>query len=141
MPDSGCWLSNVKPNEKNMKKQYRILIVDDDDATREILGDLLEIEGYLVSNVSDGITGLELHREKPFDLVITDIIMPNKEGLETIRELRDIYPQVKIIAISGGGRIAPQNYLVMAEKLGADITFDKPINKEKIIDAVWQLLP
>jgi DNA-binding NtrC family response regulator len=126
--------------EKRVKKQRRILIIDDDVVTREILNDLLETEGYLLANASNGKIGLKLHKKKPFDLIITDIIMPEMEGLETIKEIRRISPQVKIIAISGGGRIDPNDYLSMAGKLGANLTFDKPLDPEKIVNGVRELL-
>lgn len=123
-----------------MKKQSRILIIDDDVVTREILNELLETEGYLPANAGNGKIGLKLHKKKPFDLIITDIIMPEMEGLETIREIRDISPRVKIIAISGGGRIDPSDYLSMAKKLGAHLTFHKPLEPEKIVKGVRELL-
>jgi DNA-binding NtrC family response regulator len=126
--------------EKRVKKQRRILIIDDDVVTREILNDLLETEGYLLANASNGKIGLNLHKKKPFDLIITDIIMPEMEGLETIKEIRRISPQVKIIAISGGGRIDPNDYLSMAGKLGANLTFDKPLDPETIVNGVRELL-
>jgi DNA-binding NtrC family response regulator len=126
--------------EKNVKKQSRILIIDDDVVTREILNELLETEGYLLANASNGKIGLTLHKKKPFDLIITDIIMPEMEGLETIKEIRDISPQVKIIAISGGGRIDSNDYLYMAGKLGAHLTFHKPLDPEEIVKGVRELL-
>ena len=118
----------------------RILIIDDDVVTREILNEILEMEGYQVANAGNGKTGLRLHREEPFDLIITDIIMPEMEGLETIRELRRISPKVKIIAISGGGRLGPDGYLTMAEKMGANHTFDKPLDPVKVVAEIDKLL-
>jgi CheY-like chemotaxis protein len=118
----------------------RILIIDDDIVTREILNEILEMEGYQVANAGDGKAGLKIHRENPFDLIITDIIMPEMEGLETIRELRRISPAVKIIAISGGGRLGPDGYLAMAEKMGANLTFDKPLDPTRVATEVGKLL-
>jgi len=118
----------------------RILIIDDDAVTRDILIEILEMEGYQVANADNGKAGLKIHKENPVDLIITDIIMPEMEGLETIRELRKISPKVKIIAISGGGRLGPNGYLTMAEKMGANLTFDKPLNPEKIVTEVAKLL-
>ncbi|UCH93423.1 MAG: response regulator [Candidatus Aminicenantes bacterium] len=118
----------------------RILIIDDDKVTREILNETLEPEGYILASASNGKEGLKLHNENPFDLIITDIIMPEMEGLETIRELRRISPTVKIIAISGGGRLDPYNYLTMAKKMGADLTFYKPLVPEIILNGVQKLI-
>jgi DNA-binding response OmpR family regulator len=126
--------------ENSVKKQSHILIIDDDVVTVEILNELLETEGYLLANASNGKMGLKLHEKTPFDLIITDIIMPEMEGLETITKIRDISPQVKIIAISGGGRIDSDNYLDMAEKLGADLTFHKPLDPDEIVKGVRELL-
>jgi DNA-binding response OmpR family regulator len=123
-----------------MKNQKRILIVDDDEVTRGILCDLLEIEGYFPSEADDGKIGVRLHKKEPFDLIITDIIMPETEGLEVIRKCRQISPQVKIIAISGGGRIDAENYLNMAEKLGANLSFTKPFSKEDMINGIRKLI-
>lgn len=118
----------------------RILIIDDDVVTREILNETLEAEGHSLASAGNGKTGLSLHREKPFDLIITDIIMPEMEGLETIRELRRLSPAVKIIAISGGGRLGSGGYLSLAKKFGADMTLPKPITTKEITDGVRELL-
>lgn len=118
----------------------RILIIDDDVVSREILNEAMEPEGYTLANAPDGKVGVNLHKENPFDLIITDIIMPEMEGLETIRELRRISPHVKIIAVTGGGYFGADGYLKMADKLGADLTFGKPFNIPKIIEGVRQLL-
>lgn len=91
-----------------------ILIIDDDDQIREMLRQMLERAGYEVTDAPNGKVAMKLYREQPADLIITDLIMPGKEGIETIIELRRDFPEVKIIAISGGGRIAPRDYLAMA---------------------------
>jgi len=83
---------------------------------------------------------VKMHRENPMDLVITDIIMPEKEGLEIITEFRREYPSVKLIAISGGGRIGPANYLKMAKLLGAERTFAKPVDTSQLLSAIEELL-
>ena len=118
----------------------RILIIDDDDEIRLILRQLLEQAGYKVEEASDGKEGISLHRQKTADLIITDMIMPKKEGMETIMELRTDFPHVKIIAMSGGGRIGPENYLQMAEAFGALNIFKKPFNLEDMLGAVRELL-
>jgi DNA-binding response OmpR family regulator len=117
----------------------RILVVDDDFQMREMLGVILERKGYDVKTASDGKAALQLQRKKPFDIVITDIIMPEKEGLETISELRRGYPQLKIIAISGGGSYEPEEYLELASQVGADRVLAKPFGSWEILGAVSEL--
>ena len=118
----------------------RILIIDDDAQILKMLRQILEREKYHVTEASNGKEGVRLYRENPADLVITDIIMPEKEGIEIIIELKRDYPNVKIIAISGGGRINPDDYLDIAKKLGANRIFAKPVEREKLLNAVRELL-
>jgi len=81
----------------------RILLIDDDAPVRRTLRKMLERQGYEVEEAPDGKAGLTLYQENPADLIITDLIMPEMEGIETIMELRRRFPDVKIIAMSGGG--------------------------------------
>ncbi len=118
----------------------RILIVDDDFFVRNMLERLMRKARFDVETAENGDDGLRLHRRNPVDLVITDILMPEKEGLETITEFRRSFPGVKIIAISGGGQIGPANYLKMAKMLGADRVFAKPMDTSELISAVKELL-
>jgi YesN/AraC family two-component response regulator len=101
---------------------------------------MLENEGYEVMDAANGEEGLKLIRDQSADLIITDLIMPQKEGLETIRGLKRDFPNVKIIAISGGGRIGPEEYLNLARKLGANYTFAKPVEHKELIKAVKNLM-
>jgi YesN/AraC family two-component response regulator len=117
-----------------------ILIIDDDAQILKMLRQILERESYDVTEASNGKEGLRLYRENPADLVITDIIMPEKEGIEIIIELKRDYPDVKIIAISGGGRINPEDYLNIAKKLGAHRIFAKPVERKELLNAVRELL-
>lgn len=117
-----------------------ILIMDDDEQIRTMLRMLLEGSGYKVVEAHDGTQGIRLFREDPTDLIITDIIMPDKEGIETIMELKRDFPDVKIIAISGGGRSDPEEYLYLAKKLGAQRTIAKPFEKEDLLKAVRELV-
>ncbi len=117
-----------------------ILVIDDESQIRTMLKQMLENEGHTVKIASDGKKAMEIVSKNSFDLVITDLIMPDKEGLETIIELKNNSPDVKIIAISGGGRIDPETLLQMAGKLGADHTFKKPIKREELMGAVNGLL-
>ena len=106
--------------------KQRILVVDDDDGIRKPLALFLKVCGYEVGTAEEGFAALELFQQQPFDLVILDLIMPEKEGLETMIEMRRLQPDVKIIAISGGGRIEAGDYLKLAEQLGAVATMEKP---------------
>ena len=117
-----------------------ILIIDDEEQIRTSLYSLLEDSGYEVTSASDGGEGLKLYHEKPTDLIITDLIMPGKEGIETIMELKRISPEVKIIAISGGGRNDPENYLHLAKQLGAQRTIAKPFGGEELLKTVRELV-
>lgn len=114
----------------------RILIIDDDVQVLDMLRQTLENEGYEIITAPNGKEGAHLYREDPADLVITDIIMPEKEGLETIIELKKDFPDVKIIAISGGGKSNPEEYLQMAKMLGAKHIFAKPVEREELLKAV-----
>jgi len=119
----------------------RILIIEDDDQFRTMLRKMLETAGYNdIEEAANGSIGVKLFRQHTFDLVITDIVMPDKEGLEMITELVRDYPGIKIIAMSGGGRTGTQSYLKMAKYLGAGRTLAKPFEYPDLIDAVQELL-
>ena len=117
-----------------------ILLIEDDSQTRKLLRRMLDSAGYNVHEAVDGREGVRLFEQEPADLVITDLVMPEQEGIETIRILKQIVPDVKIIAISGGGRIGPENYLSIAEKLGAIQTLKKPIKRKDLLTAVKEVL-
>src|SRR2546426_9091101 len=117
-----------------MQDSQSILVVDDYDLIRTSLRRILQDAGYEVFEASDGRQAINQMRENAADLVITDLVMPEQEGLETIRSLRSERPDLKIIAMSGG------QYLAAAEKLGADLTLPKPLRAEKVLEAVRKLL-
>ena len=100
---------------------------------------MLERAGYEVLEAPDGRVGMRVFREEQAHLVITDIVMPEKEGLETIMTLRREFPDVKIVAVSGAGRLGPQDYLHMAKVLGVQHTFSKPFEMRQMLDAVRKL--
>lgn len=118
----------------------RVLIVDDDDQVRTVFRKALESGGYQVTEAPNGRIGARLYRESPFDLVIMDLIMPEQEGLETITALRRDFPEVKIIAISGGGRGTATDYLSVARMLGAKLSLEKPITPGALLHEVDQVL-
>jgi len=119
----------------------KILIIDDDNQFRRLCRIILENAGYTdIVEAENGHIGMKLIRNDHFDLVITDIIMPDKEGIETIMETRKDFPAIKIIAMSGGGKVGPDNYLVMAGHLGAGRTLAKPFQQSELVNAVRELL-
>lgn len=117
-----------------------ILIIDDDTQLSAMLKQLLERNGYSVITAPDGSKGIDLYHSEGARLIITDLIMPVKEGIETIAELIKENSSVKIIAISGGGRLKPDSYLNLAETFGAARTFTKPIDRQALLDAVSEIL-
>lgn len=120
----------------------RILLVEDDEAVREILRKTLVAAGYEVEEAPDGVVALAAYRRQPIDLVITDLVMPEKDGLETIMDLRRLNPAVKIIAMSGGGwTLGPgQIYLETARVLGALEILAKPFTASTLLTAVSEVL-
>ncbi|HEY8227463.1 MAG TPA: response regulator [Pyrinomonadaceae bacterium] len=114
----------------------KILLVEDDDEVRDVLKTLLRDEGHEVFEAADGNAAMEEFVRVPADLVILDIVLPDKEGLETIIDLRRTYPNVKIMAMSGGGRTSPQDYLDMAKRLGAVEVIAKPFTIDDFLKCV-----
>jgi len=119
---------------------HRILIIDDEHNILLMLKKMLERAGYEIDLASNGEEGLRLFRNTPSDLVITDIIMPEKEGLETIREMRKMQPKMKIIAMSGGGKVSADNYLETAKIFGASRIMEKPFTQQAMVSTVKELL-
>lgn len=113
-----------------------ILVVDDDPLVIECITDALEHCGHSVYQARNGVEGIAIYKDGGVDLVITDLIMPEEEGLGMIRRLRKLNPDVRIIAISGGGRTGNADFLKMAGKLGAVGTVCKPIRLADLLHAV-----
>lgn len=119
----------------------RILVVDDDDVIRAMLRKLFTAGGFDVSVAENGKEAVRRQEERPFDLIVTDLVMPEKEGIETIMEFRKKYPATKIIAMSGGGKLnSGDYYLELARNLGAQKTLAKPFTHREILAAVIELL-
>lgn len=118
----------------------RVLVIDDEPQIRSMLRMMLERAGYEVEEAPDGIEGIRIYRNKPVDLIISDLIMPNKDGIGMIIELKKEFPDVKIIAMSGGGLNKPEGYLEGAKKLGAQRTLTKPINRDELLRTVSDTL-
>lgn len=117
-----------------------ILIVEDDKDLREMLKTSLLMRKYTVLEASDGKEALLKFRPSVTDMVITDLIMPDEDGLKVIMKIKEIKPSVKIIAISGGGKAGPGNYLNLAKALGADEIFPKPFSINEMIKKIDELL-
>lgn len=118
----------------------KILIIDDEPDILVMLKKMMERAGFMVQMAANGEEGLRNFYEDLPDLVITDIIMPEKEGLEIIREMKRKRPGLKIIAISGGGRISAESYLETARHFGANHVFQKPFSQTEIVEAARTLL-
>jgi len=126
--------------EEKASAPKRILIVDDEDQMRSMLRQMLKSPGYEISEASNGKIALRLCKDRQTDLIITDLIMPEKEGIETIVEIKRSFPEIKIIAISGGGQNDPETYLELAKKLGAERTLAKPFEMKELLKTVEDLL-
>ena len=120
----------------------RVLIADDDADTRQTMRLLLERAGYSVRLASDGAMALEMQREAPADVLITDLFMPELDGLEAIERFRDEFPGVKIVAMSGGGlRVRGETYLSTAAIAGAEVLLRKPFEIEALLGVLKELRP
>ena len=120
-------------------EMQRILVIDDDEHFLSLMSRMLDRAGYEVVAASDGREGIRVCQKTRVDLVITDVVMPEMEGLEVIMELKRKFSGMRIIAISGGGRIQPGNYLDMAAALGASRTLTKPFSCEEFLETVREL--
>jgi len=117
-----------------------ILLIDDEIELRATVSRLLQRAGYEVVTAANGAEALRTARFVRANLVITDILMPEKEGLETIAELRREFPELPVIAVSGGGIVDPSSYLALAMKLGADRALEKPFVFQQLLATVRELL-
>lgn len=118
----------------------QILLVDDDQSFRKMLSMLLKSLGHEVTEASNGKEAWQTYNASPFDLVIMDLIMPEKEGLETLQQFRKNRINVKILAITGGGRTHPRDLLSAARFFGADATLAKPFSHDEFKTSLHQLL-
>jgi len=115
-----------------------ILIIDDEPDLLEVLATMLRQAGHDVATATDGYEGIASYRAHPTDLVLMDILMPGKEGIETEIELKSEFPDIRIIAMSGGGKIAPERYLQAASAFGACAVLSKPITRETLLGTIAQ---
>ena len=118
----------------------RILIVDDEENVRFTLVKALKSLNHEIYQAADGNAALAILAEQEIDLIVTDIFMPNREGLETIIEIRMNWPEVKLVAMSGGGRIRNTEFLDIAKKFGADLVLKKPFSMMEFRNEIGRLL-
>jgi len=114
----------------------KALVIDDEPAMRTVVAAILKEAGYEVAEAADGRQGLAQFSALHPDLVITDIVMPNEEGIGVIRQMRKLQPDLKIIAISGGGRGGKLDFLQIAKEFGAAATLAKPFRKQELLQAI-----
>ncbi|MDF1560470.1 MAG: response regulator [Bacteroidales bacterium] len=117
-----------------------VLIVEDDADLREMLRDALEKRKFTVITAANGREAIARFRPSVIDLVVTDLLMPEEDGLMVIMKIRELKPSVKMIAISGGGKAGPGSYLLMASTLGADHVFSKPFLPSELLQKVREIL-
>lgn len=119
-----------------------VCVIDDDEHVRATLAEILRRSGYDVVLASDGDVGLQMVETKRPDIVVTDIVMPNREGIETIREIRSRFPNVRILAMSGGGsKSTSTDFLELAYALGADDVLAKPFRMAELLHKMGKLVP
>ncbi|MCF8215509.1 MAG: response regulator [Chlorobium sp.] len=116
-----------------------VLVIEDDADVRNMIRMILADEGYSVEDACNGLEGMKKLNHGPFDLIVTDMLMPEKEGIETIREIKKQSPSTKIVAISGGGICIPENYLNLALMMGADASLCKPFGRQELLDTIRKL--
>ena len=117
-----------------------ILVIEDDNSYRTIITSALKNAGYGVLEAANGEEGIRIFEQEPATLVITDIFMPEKEGFETILELKEIYPEVKILAISGGGKSGFIEVLPMSVDMGAEDILEKPFHIAALLEKVASIM-
>ena len=117
-----------------------VLIVEDDKELREMLKMSLQRRGFAVQEAENGKEAISHFKPSLTDLVVTDLIMPEEDGLKVVIKLRELKPAIKIIAISGGGKVGPGSYLNLAKALGADAIYSKPFSIKDLIVKIEQLL-
>jgi len=118
----------------------KVLVIEDEEPVRDMIRQTLERAGHEVFEAGDGEQGLSVFEKHKVDLVVTDILMPKKGGLVTILELRQKNPDLKIIAMSGGGRSGKLNFLSTAKTFPGVRTFRKPFRKTEFLAVVDEML-
>lgn len=127
--------------QRGITRPISVLIVDDNADMRSFVKIVLERAGFEAQVAADGERALDLQRAHPADVLITDIFMPERDGIELIHQFKTAFPQVKIIAMSGGGRISKRDYLPLAADIGADLVLRKPFAAETLLTKLRELVP
>ena len=122
-------------------KPCSVLVIDDESALREILSQVLTDAGHRVVSAENGKEASKALAKAAFDVVLTDVIMPEKDGMQVISEVRKKFPEVRIIAMSGGGHVSRDQYLKIAKGLGAHAVLEKPFANQKLLDTIEELTP
>lgn len=120
--------------------QPLVLVIEDDTLLLSAMVEWLKTAGYRVMAAADGARGLDLFRQMTADVVVTDIIMPEREGIETLMAVKAVAPATRVLAISGGGRVQAGDVLTLARSLGADAVLAKPFRREALLDTVAGLI-
>jgi DNA-binding response OmpR family regulator len=121
-------------------RQRRVLVIEDDEDLRNTIEEILAAEGFLVQTLPDGTDAAALHRDAPFDLIVTDIFMPNRDGIETICDFRQEFPETKIIAMSVDAKFKKFNFSLLCRELGVKAVL-KPFAAGDLLQAVHEVLP
>ncbi|MFP4003826.1 MAG: response regulator [Alphaproteobacteria bacterium] len=116
-----------------------VLIVDDDEYIRDLWAEALSEEGFEVRAAPSGVQGVEIAKAERIDVIVTDILMPDKDGIETLLEIKSACPHTRILVVSGGGLLLSSSYVRVAEKLGADASLQKPVDLERFCNVVAEL--
>ena len=122
-------------------KPCSVLVIDDESALREILSQVLTDAGHRVVGAENGKEASKALATSAFDVVLTDVIMPEKDGMQVISEVRKKFPEVRIIAMSGGGHVSRDQYLKIAKGLGAHAILEKPFANQKLLDTIEEMAP
>ena len=131
---AGTYLGSATP------RAARILVVDDDDLVRRAVVRVLASAGYVTEEAANGREGIERYRAAPADLVLSDVYMPGTDGVEAMIRLRAEFPDIRIIAMSGGGHRVASDVLAMATRLGAQATLEKPVGGNVLLQAIQDVL-
>jgi DNA-binding NtrC family response regulator len=119
---------------------YSILVADDEPDLRELVKITLEAAGHRVVTVADGRKASAALQQQKFDLVITDVLMPDRDGIELIREIRAKYSGLRVIVMTAGGQISRGDYLMVARHLGAHLSLPKPFSARQMAEAVTEVM-
>ena len=125
----------------NLGSQRRVMVVDDEADMRLTLKLALELAGYEVESAANGAEALALQRNRPVDVLITDIFMPESDGFEAIGAIRGEFPRCKIVVVSGGAAVSKRDYLSDAELIGVDATLQKPFDMDRLLTTLRTLAP